>query len=196
VHLAGALHALAACYLILTLSATALAKLRRWRTTSIALIRESVVPAVLAPSVVIGVALMELTLSTLLLLEVEPVITGWAAISLLAIFGLYRLAVATRTNFLMCACAGKHEISPVSPPAIAAIVLTTALQACLAYGWMRTASRGSSGASEAAALVAWLAPFAALLAGRALPGLAKRVPGGVGRPDTVPYQAGSSRLSR
>lgn len=194
-HLAGALHALAACYLILTLSATSLAKLRRWRATSVALIRESVVPAVLAPSFIIGVALVELTLSTLLLLEVEPVVTGWAAISLLAVFGLYRLAVATRTKFLMCACAGKHEISPVSPQVIAAIVITTALQACLAYGWMRTASRGGTGAFEAAELVAWLAPFAALLAGRVLPGLVKRLPGGVGRPNAVPYQAGSSGLS-
>lgn len=194
-HLAGALHTLAACYLILTLSATSLAKLRRWRTTSIALIRESVVPAVLAPGVIIGVALLELTLSTLLLLEVEPVVTGWAASSLLAVFGLYRLAVAAKTKFLMCACAGKHEISPVSPQAIAAIVITTALQACLAYGWMRTASRGSTGAFEAAELVAWLAPFATLLAGRVLPGLVKRRPGGVGRPNAVPYQAGPSGLS-
>jgi uncharacterized membrane protein len=109
------LHVLAACYLILTLSATSLAKLRRWRTTSIALIRESVVPAVLAPGVIIGVVLLELTLSTLLLLAVEPVVTGWAAISLLAVFGLYRLAVATRTKFPMCACAGKHEISRYHP---------------------------------------------------------------------------------
>jgi hypothetical protein len=78
--------------------------------------------------------------------------------------------------------------------AIAAIV-TTALQACLAYGWMRTASRGSTGAFEAAELVAWLAPFATLLAGRVLPGLVKRRPGGVGRPNAVPYQAGPSGLS-
>jgi hypothetical protein len=95
----------------------------------------------------------------------------------------------------MCACVGKHEISPVSPRAIAAIVITTALQACLAYGWMRTASHGSTAAFEAAGLVAWLAPFATLLAGRVLPGLVKRRPAGAGRPDAVPYQAGSSGLS-
>jgi hypothetical protein len=90
---------------------------------------------------------------------------------------------------------GQARDQPVSPQAIAAIVITTALQACLAYGWMRTASRGSTGAFEAAELVAWLAPFAALLAGRVLPGLMKRRHGGVGRPNAVPYQAGSSGLS-
>jgi hypothetical protein len=87
----------------------------------------------------------------------------------------------------MCACAGKHEVSPVSFQAIAAIVITTAVQACLAYAWMRTAGRGSAGRSEAAELAAWLAPFVVLLAGSLLRAQAKRVPGRVEGPNAGAY---------
>jgi hypothetical protein len=80
------------CYLTLTFTAAALAKLRTWRGSALSVIRERVLPARLAVPTVVTVALTELTLSTLVMLGEARAATGFAIVGLFACFGGYRLA--------------------------------------------------------------------------------------------------------
>ena len=175
--IAPLLHGLAACYLIVTLTATSLAKLRRWRASSLAMIREQVIPAAIAPLVVIGTSLVELALATLLMLGVKPLLVSCAIAVTFGLFGIYRLLVAARTKSLTCACAGSPRYSPATPRAVAATVVTTLFQVGVAVAVMVTASQSDAGVVKLAAAVAWLAPLAAIVAGR----LVRPLPKGGGR---------------
>jgi hypothetical protein len=53
----------AACYIILTLTATSLAKLVNWRTSATAVLREGLLPARLASFIVILVSAVEMSLA-------------------------------------------------------------------------------------------------------------------------------------
>jgi hypothetical protein len=88
--------ALAAAYLIGTLSATALAKLKNWRATSVGLLREGVIPGRVAVAVTIAVAAAECLLATGFMLGTDPEVTGFAAPGLFVAFcgDLALLAIA------------------------------------------------------------------------------------------------------
>lgn len=149
------------CYIIVTLVATSLAKLRTWRSTSVALAREAVIPAAFTPVVVTGIAITELALATALTIGLRPV--GYAVASLFIMFGGYRLAVLAKTKSLICGCAGVTQINPPTPAAIAAICTTSLIQACLGCLW--ALAPGSIGDFRLAAMAAWGAPFIILARG-------------------------------
>jgi hypothetical protein len=119
----------------------------------------------MSPVVVIGVALIELTLSTLLMLGTHPTPLGYVTISVFVIFGCYWLITAARTRSLMCACAGTAEFDPATPQALGAVVLTCLLQAGAVLTWMRLARRYGTGGIEPIAIAAWIAPFTLLFFG-------------------------------
>jgi hypothetical protein len=156
------LHELCACYLILTLTATSLAKLRRWRSSSLSVMREQVIPLRAAVVVTIAVALLELTLSTLLVLEIHPLLTGCITVSLFFAFGCYRLAVAARTRSLMCACAGSPQYSPATFHAVMATVVSFLFMISVACCWTFVGSNGKLNTFSIAGIVAWVVPFAIL----------------------------------
>lgn len=161
----GLLQEIAALYLIVTLTATSLAKLRRWRATAIALIREAVIPVAVAPAVVITVALLELALSGLMVLGVEPFLTGLSAAIMFISFSGYRLVSMTRTKSLTCACAGTVVVQAATPQAVTAALITSVLQTAMACSWMFTRNSHSLGMFELARIVALAAPFAVLCIG-------------------------------
>lgn len=149
------------CYIIVTLVATSLAKLRTWRSTSVALVREAVIPAAFTPTVVIGIAITEFALATALVIGLRPV--GYAVASLFIVFGGYRLAVLAKTKSLICGCAGVTQINQATPAAITATCATSLIQAC--FGCLWALAPGSVGDFRLAAMAAWSAPFIILARG-------------------------------
>jgi hypothetical protein len=152
-------------YLIVTLGSTSLAKFKSWRTTSAGILRESVVPVKVATAVVIIVAVIELSLATLLMLGVEPAATSIATAGLFLSFGAYRMAVAARTSFLMCTCAGTLRAERASPPAVAGAILACLIQASLAGILILVGHRPGLGLYDFPPVAAWMAPFIAFVVG-------------------------------
>ena len=157
--------ALAASYLIATLSATSLAKLKNWRIASVGILRERVVPRRAAPAIIITVAVTELVLATLLMLGAEPRATGFAAAGLFLAFCGYQMAVAVRTNSLICTCAGTARTDPASPPAVAGAGLACVIQAGLACMLAVAGGRPGGNILDLLAVTAWAAPLITFLAG-------------------------------
>lgn len=156
--------ALAAAYLIGTLSATALAKLRNWRATSVGLLREGVIPGRVAVAVTIAVAAAECLLATGFMLGTDPEVTGFAATGLFVAFCGYQLLVAVKTNALMCTCAGSARSDPASLPAVGGTVLACLVQAALA-SVLALAGGRPGGDLALLAIAAWAAPVVVFLAG-------------------------------
>jgi hypothetical protein len=175
-----------AAYLILTLTATSLAKLRMWRAVSLSLTRQQVIPARLSVLVTLGTVFTELALSTLLALRVAPAVTGFLTAGVLVVFGVYRLASAARTRSLMCVCAGFERANPMTPQNVGSLVLSCLTQVALACLWALGPRQPGSAALLAVSIAVWCLPFAALVRGvvasgyrrRDAPALAKE-PGGV-----------------
>jgi|SRR5450759_791032 hypothetical protein len=158
------LRTLIASYLITTLGATALAKLKNRPVASAGMLREGVVPAKVTPAVIVTVAIAEFLLATLLMLGVEPVAASLAAAALFVLFAGYRLMVAVRTKTLMCSCAGTIQTDPASPPAVVGATLaclTLAALACILVFLGRPAGYPLN----LLAVAAWTAPLASLALG-------------------------------
>jgi hypothetical protein len=154
-------------YLVVTLVATSLAKLRNGRQASRAVRRERVVPAGMAPLVIGGVAAAELGLATLMALGTEPAVTGSAVMVLFLLFAGYRVLAASRkarTDSYTCPCVGVPLTSEAAPRAVAAAVAACVIQAGLACGW-GLAGRGGAGPVGVPLVVAWAVPFAVCSAG-------------------------------
>jgi hypothetical protein len=156
--------ALAAAYLIATLSATALAKLKSWRVSSVSVLREGVIPPRAATAVTVAVAAVEFLLATLFMLGTDPAVTGFAATGLFLAFCGYQLLVAARTNSLICTCAGTTRSDPASPPAVAGTVLACLLQAALACTLALVGGR-PGGTLGLLTITAWAAPIIVFLVG-------------------------------
>lgn len=124
--------ALIAAYLIATLAATGLAKLKNWRSSSVNVMREGVIAPSAAGTVVIVLAAVELLLATLLMLGVQSAVTGFAGTGLFLAFCGYQLLVAARTNSLRCSCAGTSRTDPASLPAVTGATFACLAQAALA----------------------------------------------------------------
>ncbi len=148
-------------YLIVTLAATGLAKLRRWRSASVALVRDSVLPRKLVPSIVVGISLAELGLSSALAIGIEVRLAALATATMFVVFGVYRVIAANNSKQLTCGCAGAVRSDPVTPRALAATLLASALQALAAVVLV------VPGASlpRLAGLAALALPFCAFLLG-------------------------------
>ncbi|MGH3190646.1 MAG: MauE/DoxX family redox-associated membrane protein [Streptosporangiaceae bacterium] len=157
--------ALITAYLIVTLSATSLAKFRNRRIAVVGILRERVVPYHAATAVIIMVAFTELLLATALMLQVKPEVTGFAAASLFFTFCAYRLVVALRTKSLICVCAGTSRTDPASLAAVVGTVVACLLQAALACTLAVLDEHPAGIPFRALFIVAWLAPFGACLIG-------------------------------
>jgi hypothetical protein len=155
---------LAAAYLIATLSATSLAKLRNWRVASVGILRERVIPYRAATAVIILVAFAEFLLATILMLRVEPEMTGFATAGLFLAFGGYRLVVAAKTKSLNCICAGTTRSDPASVAAVTGTVVACLLQAALACTLAMLSGHPSGNLLEILPIIAWAAPFCIFLA--------------------------------
>lgn len=153
------------CYLTLTFTAAALAKLRTWRGSTLTVIRERVFPARLGLAVVVTISLVELSLATLVMLGLARVVTGYAVAGVSAGFGGYRLAVAARTRSLTCACVGPVRYGPATPQAISAVIVTSAFQIGAGYAWALSGDHPESYGVKLACVLAWAVPFAALSVG-------------------------------
>jgi hypothetical protein len=156
---------LVASYLIATLSATSLAKLKNWRTVSVGVLREMVIPRRAASATIVTVAAVEFLLATLLMLGVQPAVTGFVAAALFLTFGGYRVAVAVRTKSLICTCAGITQSDPASPPAVAGVGFACHLQAGLACTLALLGGRPGGNLLALLTVAAWIAPFITLLTG-------------------------------
>jgi hypothetical protein len=158
------LRTLIASYLIATLGATALAKLKNRRVASAGLVRERVVPASAAPAIVVMVAMVEFSLATLLTFGTEPAMTGGATAALFVVFAGYRLTVAVRTKMLTCSCAGAIRSSPASPPAVAGATLACLILAALAC-LLVFLDRPAGYPVNLLAVAAWSVPLASFIRG-------------------------------
>jgi hypothetical protein len=157
--------ALAATYLIATLSATSLAKLKNWRMSSVGVLRESVIPSRAATVTVLAVSGTEFLLASFLAFGAESVAAGVVVASLFLVFGGYRLAVAKRTNSLICSCAGTIRSDPASPPAVAGTVVACLLQAALACAFALSGGRPNKDPLDILATAALALPIIIFLAG-------------------------------
>ena len=172
-----------AAYLIVTLAATAFAKLSTWRSTSVGLVRESVIPTTVAPVIVFVVSSAELVFGTLIMLRIAVPVVGYTVAAFFVILAAYRLTVTARTNFLMCSCTGTQEIQLATRRSLAGAVTALLIQSGLAVSWALLANASASAAFEPLAVVAWLTPIALIVVGI----LRRRSPGGSAH---GPYQPG------
>lgn len=175
------LRTLIASYLIATLGATALAKLKNRRVASAGMLRERVVPAGAVPVILVMVAIAEFSLATLLTFGIQPVMTGFATAGLLMVFAGYRLAVAVRTKKLTCSCAGAIKTDPASPPAVAGAILACLMLAALAC-LLVFLGRPGGYPVNLLAVAAWTVPLASLVRG------AWQAPTGSGTDDRYPAE--------
>jgi hypothetical protein len=152
---------LGASYLIVTLAATSLAKLRNLRVVSHTLRTEQIIPFRLIPAVSIGVPLAELVLATLLAAGIYARPVGFATASIFLLFSAYRgLQITAYPESTGCACAGIVQEAPFTIPAAIGGVLS-----CLVQAWIAVSLALSSGKppeEDLLRLAAWLLPFAVM----------------------------------
>jgi hypothetical protein len=182
---AESVEAVIGAYLIITLAATSLAKLRTWRSSSLALLRQTAVPAIAAVIVIIGVSAVEILLATLLMLGADPAVVGSVTGCLFVIFGIYRIIITLRTQSLTCVCAGDVRFDPATPRELTAIVVAVMAQASLAGTWVLLGSTYGSGI-QPLGVAAWATPFIVLMIAR----LSSRI-GRIGRAPARESIAGS-----
>jgi hypothetical protein len=167
----------AACYLIVTLAATGLAKLRRWRTASVVLVRDAVIPPAIVPGVVIAVSLSELVLSVFLAAGVELFLTEVAVAALLTAFSIYRMVAAANSKALACGCSGAIRSVRRTAQTVSATALGSAWQVAMALALIATGTQHGGQWSALARMSALLVPFIALLIGHtrrlAIPSMAE-----------------------
>ena len=155
----------AACYLIVTLAATGLAKLHRWRTASVVLVRDAVIPAAIVPGVIIAVALSELVFAVFLAADIELFFTEVAVAVLLTIFGVYRMVAAANSKVLACGCSGAIRSVRRTARTVSATALGASWQVATALVLVATGTQHGGQWSALARMSALLVPFIALLIG-------------------------------
>jgi methylamine utilization protein MauE len=155
----------AACYLIVTLAATGLAKLRRWRTASVVLVRDAVIPPAIVPGVVIAISLSEMVLSVFLTAGVELFLTEVAVAALLTTFGVYRMVAAANSKALACGCSGAIRSVRRTAQTVSATALGSAWQVAIALVLFATGTQHGGQWSALARISALLVPFMALIIG-------------------------------
>jgi hypothetical protein len=155
--------AIVTAYLIITLSATALAKLKNWRIASAGVTRENVIPARAASAVILAVSAAELLLATFFMLDFQPKLCGLTAMGLFLAFLGYQLLVAARTNSLMCACAGVTRTDPASLPGVTGTAVSCLIQAVLSFVLALTGA--ATGVFRLLAIIAWIIPIILFAAG-------------------------------
>jgi len=152
-------------YLVVTLVATSLAKLKNWRMSALGVLWEKVISARLAAATIIVVSVVELSLAAGLTLGRTPFLAGYATAALFLSFGCYRLAVAAKTSFITCTCAGNIRMNQATFPAMIGMVFASVVQAGLAWAWAFLGSAEHESSLHVIAVAAWVAPLVALVRG-------------------------------
>lgn len=155
---------LVASYLIATLGATALAKLKNRRAVSVSIQRETVIPAGLAATVAGTLVIIEFSLATLLTFGVTPTVTDFAAVALFVQFAVYRVMVAVKTKSLTCSCSGTIQTDPASFPSVGGAALACLILAALACTLVFV-GKPAGYPVNLIAIAAWISPFVGLVAG-------------------------------
>jgi hypothetical protein len=173
---------LAGIYLVVTLTATSLAKLRNWRMTALGVRWERIIPRRFAVIVVIGVSVIELSLATALTLHYRPLLVGIAIAALFLAFGCYRLMVAVTTGFATCTCAGKVRTAEASLPAVVGAAAACAAQCSISLLWARLGNVHPASSMRLLTLGAWVPACTAVICGmrRSLASRKRGSPEGVG----------------
>jgi hypothetical protein len=117
------LRALMESYLVATLSATGLAKLANYRTSSAGMARERIFPVRIALPTILTVATVELSIAVLLAAGLYSGITLFSVAVLFVSFAGYRVIVAAKTNAIVCSCAGTVRTDAATTAAVAGGVL-------------------------------------------------------------------------
>ena len=147
-----------AAYLVITLSATALAKIKNWRIASKGVMRENVFPSRAAPAVILVVSAAELLLAASFVLGFQFKLCCFAGMGLFLAFLGYQLLVVARTNSLMCACAGVSRTDPASLPAVTGTALSCLIQAALSFALALIGP--PTGDFRLLLIIAWIIPAA------------------------------------
>lgn len=155
---------LVASYLIATLGATALAKLKNRRVVSVSIQREGVIPLGVASAFTVMLIIVEYSLATLLTIGAAPAVTDFAAVALFMSFAAYRVMVAVKTKSLTCSCSGIIQTHPASFPSVSGSGLACLILAVLACTLILV-GKPAGYPLNVLAVVAWISPFVVLAAG-------------------------------
>lgn len=127
------LHEFFAFYLVLTLSATGIAKARNWREASIVVASERLIPRRLAATSIAAVTTVELLLATLVATRFMPRVVGAVVATMFLVFGGYKLIAGLKRGILGCACAGSQTVYKATVPGVVATCLASLIQAAVAF---------------------------------------------------------------
>jgi len=143
----AAIREFAGFYLVLTLTATGLAKLRMRRVTINSLRVEGVIPRSLVAPVVVAVSAAEILLAVSIVSRRYPLAFGLATAAVFVAFGGYKMAVVIRTGWTSCSCTGTSIAYKTTRPAVVATILVPLIQAALACLWAFLPQTGSAAIS-------------------------------------------------
>lgn len=122
-------------YVVLTLSATGLAKLWSLRRASRGVSAEGVIPAAVAPGLVGMVSVTEVALAGLFVAGAQARLVGFTAALLFLGFGAYKVAVVARTGLSSCNCTGTTIAYKATRPNVFGAVAASVIQATAAFAW-------------------------------------------------------------
>jgi hypothetical protein len=162
-----------AAYLVFTLTATALAKLTRFRAFSFDLALDLVMPYPRAKALAAAVCGAELLLAGAVVAHAAPRVTGPALAMLLIAFSVHRIRVYASTASSHCSCGGQRQAIDTRTALTGSVVANVVL-AAFAVGWGLGASPGRAGAVWAA--LGALPPLAVLVAARLTRPRPRRLP--------------------
>jgi hypothetical protein len=137
-----------AAYLVLTLTATGLAKLTRLAGFASSLARDLPISYRWARTVAVAVCAAELLLAAAVVTRIAPVLTATTLVVMLNGFTGYRVWVFARTRSAVCWCAGQLRAVKSSRRAMVSAGTANMTLAGLAVAWAvvtRTAGPASSG---------------------------------------------------
>jgi methylamine utilization protein MauE len=122
-------------YLIITLSATGLAKAQEWRNTSHRIAVEGVLPRSTAFAATVTISAAEVALAALLAARQFPRTIGFMTAGLFIAFAAYKLAVVAKTGKDSCNCTGTNLTYKATRPGIVASISASLVQAGCGCTW-------------------------------------------------------------
>lgn len=158
-------HELIGLYIVVTLVATSLAKLKNWRMSALGVRWGRIVPARLAATTIIVVSVAELLLAAAFTLGRAALLVSYAAAVLFFSFGCYQLVVAAKTRLATCTCAGNIKMSQATLSAMIGAVLASVVQASLALAWAFLGSAEHGATLQIVTVSAWIPSLVALVQG-------------------------------
>lgn len=159
-------------YLIVTLSATGLAKIVNGHTARAAVAGELGLRPSSAAVVVASAVAAELTLSTLLALRFDTAAVLDVIAVLFVCFAAYHAYVAIRGRVPACACAGRLETKRAGAAAAVGTVSSCLVVAGIAVG-AATLPQGIDGVGVVVCVAAWATPILVALAGAGIGALSR-----------------------